>query len=248
MTTLKHTAVLLIAGAGLLVSTGCATKNHVRNEVTPIINKTNELDELTSRNTNAIRDVDSRAQSGIQSVQSKADAADQKAQAARGRADEAQTIASQSVQRATVLHNQIANLDNYKPVAEATVHFGFDQDQLTRRAKEALDQLASEIPNTRGYIVEVVGNTDSTGDPVYNYNLSERRASAVVQYLAQTAGVPAHKIHIIGLGEDRKAESNASNTGRARNRRVEVRLMTNRIDGTQESSQQQPGAPSANLR
>ena len=45
------------------------------------------------------------------------------------------------------------NLDNYRPVAETSVHFGFNKDNLTKKAKEALDQLATDVPNTKGYIL-----------------------------------------------------------------------------------------------
>ena len=57
-------------------SIGCSTKNYVRQQTTPLINKTNELDDLTAQNTKAIKDVDARAQSGIQQVQAQANAAD----------------------------------------------------------------------------------------------------------------------------------------------------------------------------
>src|ERR1017187_400800 len=67
----------LVAGS-LPFTVGCATKNYVRNEVTPTVNKVNELDDLTAKNTHDIRDTDARAQQGIQQTKSQADAADQK--------------------------------------------------------------------------------------------------------------------------------------------------------------------------
>lgn len=225
----KHmkSLITIFAGAALMLASGCATKNYVRKEMNPTVNKINELDELTAKTTNDIRDVDSRAQKGITDVNDKAAAVDQKAQAAGQRATEAQTLANNAVNRADVLSNTVANLDNYRPVVEASVHFGFDSDVLTKKAKEALDQLAAQIPNTKGYIVELIGGTDSVGDPQYNYELSQRRAAAVTQYLASQFQVPAHKVYVIGLGEDKTAASNASSAGRAKNRRVDVKLMTN---------------------
>jgi outer membrane protein OmpA-like peptidoglycan-associated protein len=77
----------------------------------------------------------------------------------------------------------------------------------------------------------VEGDTDSVGNASYNYKLSERRADAVVQYLSGKS-VPAHKIFIIGLGKDHFVAENQTSEGRAQNRRVDVRLMTN---STQES-------------
>lgn len=224
--------ITLCAASGMLLSTGCATKNYVRKEVTPVVDKVNELDELTARNTNAIRDVDARAQQGIAGVNAKSAEADQKAQAAGTKAGEAQTIASNAVTRAQRLSDVVANLDNYQPVAEAAVHFGFDQAALSKRAKEALDQFAAEVPNAKGYIVELTGGADSVGDRQYNYMLSERRASAVVQYLLANHNIPAHKIYVIGLGEDKEVAANSTSKGRAQNRRVEVRLLANKLNET----------------
>src|SRR5262249_55039555 len=92
------------------------TKNYVRKQTQPIVEKSNELDARTAKNNSAIHDVDSRAQQGIAGVNTKAGEADQKALDARGRADQAQTLATQANSRADVLANTVANLDNYHPV------------------------------------------------------------------------------------------------------------------------------------
>jgi outer membrane protein OmpA-like peptidoglycan-associated protein len=182
---------------------------------------------LTARNSRDIRDVDTRAQQGIQRVQTQANAADQKALAAGQAATQAQSMADQAHQSAVSLTNTVANLDNYRPVVETTVHFGFDKFNLTKKAKGALDQLGSELATARHYIVVIDGNTDSVGPADYNYVLSKRRADSVIQYLVTKYNVPAHKIYLIGLGEDKPVAPNKTATGRAENRRVDVRLMTN---------------------
>ena len=243
---MNRTLVALVAGSSMLFSAGCSTKNYVRKEVTPIINKTNELDDLTARNTRDIKDVDTRAQQGIQSTTAKATEADQKAQAAARQADEANALAGRAATGVNTLTQTVANLDNYHPVTEVAVHFGFDKSDLSRKAKQALDELAKDVPNTRQYIVEIVGGADSTGSHDYNYGLSQRRAASVIQYLAQKHNIPAHKIYVIGLGKDKPVASNASAPGRAKNRRVEVRLMTSAVGETQaaqnanQQQQQQP--------
>jgi len=226
---MNRTLVALLAGTSVMFSAGCSTKNYVRKEVNPVIEKTNELDELTARNSRDIRDVDTRAQQGIQGVTSKAAEADQKALAAGRQADEATGLASRAATGVNTLTQTVANLDNYRPVTEVSVHFGFDKSALTRKAKQALDELAKDVPNTRQYIVEVTGGTDSVGSSDYNYQLSQRRAAAVIQYLAQEHNIPAHKIYVIGLGKDKPAAANTSTSGRAKNRRVDVRLMTSAV-------------------
>lgn len=220
-------AISVLAAAGMMASVGCATKNNVRAQLNPVVNKVNELDDITAKNTRDIRDIDTKTQAGLNDVNAKSAAADQKALAAGQKAGEAQQLASTASGRADALANTVINLDNYKPVSEASVHFGFDKADLTKKAKAALDEFGAQIPNAKGYIVELVGGTDSVGDKNYNYDLSQRRAAAVVQYLAQKFDVPAHKIYVIGLGKDKAASDNKSAQGRAENRRVDLRLMTN---------------------
>ena len=229
---MNRTSLVILLATSMAATVGCASKNYVRQETTPLINKTNELDDLTAKNTNAIKDVDARAQAGIQQVTAKAAEVDQKAQAASDQAGQAQTQADNAVHRVDSMQNTAANLDNYRVVTEAAVQFGFDKDNLTKASKQALDQLATSVPNAKGYIIAVEGGTDSTGDPDYNYALSQRRADSVVQYLASQHSIPAHKIYLIGLGKDKPVESNKTRDGRAKNRRVDVRLMTNSVDGS----------------
>ena len=224
---MNRTSLIVLLAVGMAASVGCTTKNYVRQQTTPLINKTNELDDMTAKNTNAIKDVDSRAQAGIQQVQSKAAEVDQKAQAAGQQASQAQTLADNATRRVDTLQSTVANLDNYRVVTETSVHFGFNKDNLTKNAKEALDQLATDVQNTKGYIITVEGGTDSVGGKDYNYDLSQRRADSVIQYLASQHNIPAHKIYLIGLGKDKPVEPNNTRDGRAKNRRVDVRLMTN---------------------
>jgi outer membrane protein OmpA-like peptidoglycan-associated protein len=225
---MKRVPVFVVAvGLALPFTVGCATKGHVRNQTAPIIEKTNQLDDLTAKNTNAIRDVDARAQQGIKGVETAAADANQKALAAGQQAGQAQQLASTVATRANALTETVLNLDNYTPIVEAAVHFGFDKWGLTKKAKEALDQLGTEIPNARHYIIVVNGNADATGPAEYNAILSRRRADAVIQYLVSKYDVPAFKIHVMGLGEDKPSEDNKTTEGRAANRRVDVRLMTN---------------------
>jgi outer membrane protein OmpA-like peptidoglycan-associated protein len=228
---MNRTSLIFLLATSMAATVGCASKNYVRQETTPLINKTNELDDLTAKNTNAIKDVDARAQAGIQQVTAKAAEVDQKAQAASDQAAQAQTQADNAVHRVDSLQNTVANLDNYRVVTETAVHFGFDKDNLTKQAQEELDKLATDVPNAKGYIITVEGGTDSIGNADYNYSLSERRADSVIQYLASQHGVPAHKIYLIGLGKDKPVDSNKTRDGRAKNRRVDVRLMTNSTDG-----------------
>src|SRR3982074_929470 len=110
LTPMNRTSLALLLAGSMIATVGCSTKNYVRQQTTPLINKTNELDDLTAKNSNDIKDVDARAQSGIQQVQAKAADVDQKAQAAGQQADQAQTLATNAVHRVDSLQNAVANL------------------------------------------------------------------------------------------------------------------------------------------
>jgi outer membrane protein OmpA-like peptidoglycan-associated protein len=231
---MNRTSLVICLAASLVATVGCTSKNYVKSQTTPLINKTNELDDLTAKNTRDIKDVDARAQAGIQAVNAKTAEVEQKTVTAAQGATQAQQMADAANGRVSVLTNTVANLDNYHAVAETSVKFGFNKDVLTPKAKEALDQLAGNIASTKGYIIALEGGTDSVGPADYNYDLSQRRANSVIQYLATKYSVPAHKIYVIGLGKDKPVESNKTQAGRADNRRVDVRLMTNTVGaGTQ---------------
>jgi OOP family OmpA-OmpF porin len=235
---MTRTSLTILLAACMAATFGCTSKNYVKQQTTPLINKTNELDDMTAKNSKDIKDVDARAQAGIQAVNAKTADVEQKAQAANQNASSAQQVADAANNRVGILTNTVANLDNYRPVAETSVKFGFNKDNLTAKSKDALDQLAGTISSTKGYIITLEGGTDSVGSPDYNYDLSQRRANSVIQYLASKYNVPAHKIYVIGLGKDKPLETNKTREGRADNRRVDVRLMTNTLgDADQPAAQ-----------
>src|SRR6476660_10305922 len=106
---LKSSLLVLLA-CTMMIGTGCTTKNYVRKQTQPIVEKSNELDARTAKTNAAIHDVDSRATAGIAGANTKAGEADTKALDARNRADQAQTLATQANTRADALANQVANL------------------------------------------------------------------------------------------------------------------------------------------
>lgn len=227
-------AALAVAGVS-----GCATKNYVRTQTTPLVEHTDQLDKKTSANNQQIHEVDSRAQAGITTAQGAADTATQNAQSASQAATQAETAANEAVHRADSLDSVVKGLDQYKQVADVSVTFGFDKAKLTKDDKEQLDTFAASLGSAKSYILEVTGGTDSTGSAQYNYDLSQRRADAVVQYLAAKYGVAAHRFYLIGIGKDHEVAPNTTADGRKQNRRVEIQLLSNMGDQNPQSASTQ---------
>jgi outer membrane protein OmpA-like peptidoglycan-associated protein len=235
-------AALGVAALALGV-TGCASKNYVRSQTAPLVDHTNQLEDKTSENNRKIHDVDDRAQAGIKGAQGAADSATQNAQNAHKAAGDAETAANDAVHRADSLDSVVKGLDNFKSVANVSVTFGFDKAVLSKEDKEQLDTFAGQLGSAKSYILEVTGGTDSTGPADYNYQLSQRRADAVVQYLASKYSVPARKFYLIGIGKDKEVAPNNTAEGRKQNRRVEIRMLSNMGDQSgQQSATANPGS------
>jgi len=215
---------------------GCATKNYVRTQTTPLIDHTDQLDQKTAENNRQIHDVNDRAMAGIAKAQGTADTAETNAQDASQAANSADTAANDVAHRADTLDSVVKGLDNYKQVATVSVTFGFDKAVLTTDDKSQLDNFAGSLGSAKSYILEVTGGTDSTGPAQYNYDLSQRRADAVVQYLAAKYGIAPHRFYLIGIGKDQYVASNDTAAGRRENRRVQVQLLSN-MSGSEAQSQ-----------
>jgi OOP family OmpA-OmpF porin len=126
----------------------------------------------------------------------------------------------------SALANTVANLDDYKQVAETTVNFKFNSDKLAADAKTALDQMVMDQNHYKRFFVAVEGFTDKVGGADYNAALSRRRADAVVEYLVAQHNIPIYRIHMVGLGEQKPVEEAHTRAANAKNRRVEVTLFS----------------------
>ncbi len=105
-------------------------------------------------------------------------------------------------------------------IVEVT-NFAFDSAELSKDSKKVIDQLISEIKDPDTEKVTVVGHADSIGTKTYNKDLSERRASAVEDYL-EKRGITSVPMDKRGLGETDPVANNDTAKGRAENRRVEI--------------------------
>ena len=120
-------------------------------------------------------------------------------------------------------------LSEYDTKGEATVKFTVGSVKISPEDKEELKQLAQTATSLTGYIIEVMGYADASGSAEMNTKLSEDRAKAVVTYLIQQGNVPVRHIVAPGaMGEYGATATNETSTGRAENRRVEVKVLVNK--------------------
>ena len=101
------------------------------------------------------------------------------------------------------------------------VLFEFDSAKLTPEARDTTREISTVISDLQGRRIAVEGHTDSKGTAAYNERLSRDRAEAVADSLVDR-GMPRSSLSVRGYGEDKPVASNDTDSGRARNRRVEV--------------------------
>ena len=114
--------------------------------------------------------------------------------------------------------------DNLVLDMPSSLTFGVNQSEIQPQFQATLDQVASTLTQYEKTFVDVLGHTDSTGSDEYNQSLSERRASAVANYISGR-GVQSARLATRGYGESQPKASNTTEEGRSENRRVEIRLV-----------------------
>ncbi len=107
------------------------------------------------------------------------------------------------------------------------LQFNLNSYDLESATKSNLDDLAKTLKKYDDTNILIEGHTDSSGEDAYNLTLSDRRADAVEDYL-KLKGVKAGRIDTEGYGETQPLETNDTEAGRARNRRVEVAIVANK--------------------
>lgn len=150
---------------------------------------------------------------------------------AQASADAAADAAKKAQQTADYANNRINGLDDFDPIKNITVYFATGSASLGPKAKATIDEAAAWVKtqNTKGWVMAVIGYADSTGSSQRNIDLSERRANAVIYYIVNKYKMPLNRlVQPFGYGQLEPVAENKTKSGRAKNRRVEIRLMVNK--------------------
>jgi OmpA-OmpF porin, OOP family len=127
------------------------------------------------------------------------------------------------------VNKRFADLTDYDTKSTVTVFFSSGSVSISTKDRDALQQLGKDAGGLKGYLVEVRGYADSSGNAAMNQKLSMERAQGVVAYLIQNCNVSVRHIVAPGaMGEADPASTNETAKGRAENRRVEVKILVNK--------------------
>lgn len=160
-----------------------------------------------------------------------------------GQIDELHAIAAEARTEVRAANERISAIDDYDVQESVTVNFKVNSALLSPESKQQLDALAEKALTAKAYMIEVAGHTDSTGNEAKNFQLSQQRAEAVIQYLAVHHKIPVRRfVAPMGYGKTEAVADNKTASGRAQNRRVEVKMLLNR------GLSRQPSAATSSIR
>ena len=126
------------------------------------------------------------------------------------------------------LAKRFGDLTDYDVKREATVFFDSGSTDLSASGKKDLDAVVQQAKAFTGYLIEVEGFADSSGNSAQNETLSLERTQAVIDYLFQASISPLHLLAPGAMGTTQPVASNETTPGRAENRRVVVKVLVNR--------------------
>jgi outer membrane protein OmpA-like peptidoglycan-associated protein len=205
-------------GLAWLVLHPFASKEYVQRDLQPIRDRLAELDELTAANSKMIKDDDSRTQDAIRLASIKTNDADEHALEAANKAQMANQTATALNTRLSSVETVVGNIDQYKSAPQTEIRFRPGQTALSKQAKDELNEIAAQLKNQHGYIIEVQGFSSGRGHAAIAN--SRKMADAVVRYLVLNQQIPAYRIYVIGMGNAPAAEGTSGT-------RVEVSLLKN---------------------
>ena len=159
------------------------------------------------------------AQAEARRAQEEAEATRQAAEREMNRLNEALGRIAETRRTALGL---VMNLD------EGSLRFDFNRADLRPESRETLALIAGILFTSEDFAITISGHTDARGNRQYNQRLSERRARAVADFLIE-AGLAAERFTVEGLGEAHPLDTGNSDAAHARNRRVELGIVSARI-------------------
>ena len=124
---------------------------------------------------------------------------------------------------------RFGQLGEYDVKDQMTAYFAVNSTVLSDEAKQKLQALTANASKLSGYMIQVAGYTDASGNAAHNQELSDRRAEAVINYLQQQCKIPLYRVLApAAMGESDPVGSNETAKGKQENRRVEVKVLVNR--------------------
>ena len=191
-----------------LVTSGCATKKYVQEQVSA-------TEERVEQHIGQV-------EGQVEANQTRLDEQEKQIKANAESVANASKSAKDAYERAVAAGELAEGKFVYETsLSDQQVAFNFDKAGLSDEAKAALDAFAQKVKSEdKNVYIEVQGHTDSIGSEGYNLKLGQQRAEAVRDYLIRQHNFPMHRIAAISYGESEPVADNSNREARSQNRRV----------------------------
>ena len=232
---MRHLTTTLILCTGIaLVSSACATKGFVREQVGSAETKLStrvdgtemalkQTNEMTAANAQAI----DAAKRDIQGLDGKVTQVGTLAADAKKQAESASEAVRDTDSRLQALNTRITNRNKFAMVETKSVYFDFDKAALRDEGINDIEDVAKALKADPNAVVELQGFADGRGAERYNYQLTRERVDAVARYLVSRHGIDLRRIHTVGMGKVVLASGERpSNEVYAKARRVDIKLLS----------------------
>ena len=231
---------LALIGALTFLSVGCATRAYVREQVQPTQTQLAQTNQRVDAQETRLNDTSSLAETSrmrLDTLDGRMGETQTTANRAAARAEEAAGSAADANRKVDSVSEQVRDLDGrlsarianrnkFTSLDTRSIFFDFGKSDLKDEGMTMLLEVAKALKEDPNAIVELRGHTDGVGNERQNVLLSRERVDAVVRYLAQKEGVELRRIHAVGLGKAVPVADNNTREGRAKNRRVDVTLLS----------------------
>ena len=232
---MRHLTTTLILCTGIaLVSSACATKGFVREQVGSAETKlSTRVDgtEVALKQTNDMTAANAQAIDGakrdIQGLDGKVTQVGTLAADAKKQAESASEAVRDTDSRLQALNTRITNRNKFAMVETKSVYFDFDKAALRDEGINEIEDVAKALKADPNAVVELQGFADGRGAERYNYQLTRERVDAVARYLVSRHGIDLRRIHTVGMGKVVLASGERpSNEVYAKARRVDIKLLS----------------------
>jgi outer membrane protein OmpA-like peptidoglycan-associated protein len=208
--------IACICLAAFALSTGCVSKKVYRQDVEESDQRVAGVESAVEANERRISELGDETDQRIASVKDTAEKAVEIGSSAMTKAQAAQQTAEKAAK---------GRLLWTVTLSDDAVRFSFDQASIPPEAAQEIDSLVAKAKGLdRAVYFEIEGHTDNIGSEEYNFQLGEKRALAVRNYVSKQ-GVPLHALNTISYGESQPIADNRTPEGRSQNRRVVIRVL-----------------------
>ncbi len=134
------------------------------------------------------------------------------------------SLAAELTKKTDMAINEAKGFENYQAIWQGVINFDFDSYEINVASGQILNDAGQKLEQNPGSVIEILGHTDVTGAPTYNFLLGEKRAGSTKRYLAEKFGISLYRMFIMSYGENKPIAMPDERNASSMNRRVNLTI------------------------